>query len=192
LSSSSPPETAADPPGAPPHDRFARVVAVCTVLTTLCAAAVGYIDARTARATEGDKVGALELSLNSLASQVEAWRAAELQYDRFTRVQRARRKAINARQQRLVTAGDDAALRLEEQRWEWLTRRFERTSARIARAQGTSPLTLGGRDGPTKDPGFPLRYFARYTTFGDEQLLALRDAANEQGRHGPSSAVRSQ
>ena len=186
MSSSSPPEG-----NGASHDRFASVVAICTVLTTLCAAAVGYVDARTARATEGSKVGALELSLDSLASQVEAWRATELQYDRFVQAQRARREAVNLRQQRLVTANNDPALRLEERRWEWLARRFERTSTRIAREQGTTPLTPAGRDGPETDPNFPAQYYARYTTLGGELLLAQRDAANEQetARAGQRSSL---
>jgi tetratricopeptide (TPR) repeat protein len=161
-------------------DPFARVVAICTVLATLLAAAVGYLDARTARATGGAKVGALELSLNSLASQVEARRAAELQYDRFAQAQRARQRAANARQERLVVGADPRAHALEERRWEWLAKETDRHSALIARAQGVSALTPRGRDGPREDPNFPTRFFARHTTFDGERLLALRDAANEQ------------
>lgn len=164
----------------PSRDRFARVVAICTVLTTLAAAGIGYLAARTIRGTGSAKVDALQVSLDSLARQVEANRAAQLQYDRFVRAQSERRRAANARSERLLLGGDDRRLRLEERRWESLARRTDFISARIARAQGVAPITPDGRDGPRQDPSFPTRFLARHTTFGGQRLFALRDAANEQ------------
>ncbi|NUT56306.1 MAG: hypothetical protein HOQ03_10020, partial [Thermoleophilia bacterium] len=162
-------------------DRFARFVAVCTVLTTLAAAGVGYVSARAARDSGGDKVGALQLSLDSLARQIEANRAAYLQLDRFTLAQKLRREAMNARSERLLFQRDERALTLEERRNEWLADRIERVSGQLARATGVSALTLNGRDGPATDKiAFPSRYLARNTTLDEQRLLALRDTTNEQ------------
>jgi tetratricopeptide (TPR) repeat protein len=164
----------------PLGDRFARVVAVCTVLTTLAAAGIGYLEARALGGSGTADADAQQLSLDSLARQVEATRAAELQYDRFVRAQRQRRRAENARAERVLGGGDRARLRLEERRWERLARRTDLVSGRIARAQGVAAITPDGRDSPGQDPLFPARFFARHTTYGGERAFALRDAANEQ------------
>ncbi len=164
----------------PARERFTRVVAVCTVLTTLAAAGIGYLEARAIRGSGSADADALQLSLDSLAHQVEASRAAELQYDRFIRAQRQRRRAVNARAERLLLGGDERRLRLEEHRWEDLARRTDVVSARIARTQGVAAITPGSRDGPRRDEAFPDRFFARHTTFGGQRAFALRDAANEQ------------
>jgi tetratricopeptide (TPR) repeat protein len=162
------------------HDRFARIVAICTVITTLAAAGVAYIGARTVRGSGDAKVDSVQMSLDSLADQAEANRAANLQYERFALAQEDRRAAINARSDRLLLGGDRQRLRIAERRREWLAERTDLVSAQIARATGVSSISLEGRDGPVGDPMFPTRFFARHTTYGSQRLLAIRDASNAQ------------
>jgi tetratricopeptide (TPR) repeat protein len=165
---------------APDRDRFARVVAILTVVTTLAAAGVAYIGARTIRGSGDAKVDSVQMSLDSLADQAEAKRAANLQYERFAVAQQDRRAAINSRSDRLLLGGDTERLRIAERRREWLADRTDLVSAQIARATGVSAITLEGRDGPVGDQLFPTRFFARHTTFGSQRLLAIRDASNAQ------------
>jgi tetratricopeptide (TPR) repeat protein len=161
-------------------DRFARIVAICTVVTTLAAAGIGYLEARTISGSGGAKVDAQQLSLDSLARQVDATRAANLQFDRFGIAEQDRLAAMTARSDRLLLPGSHRRLALAEHRREWLAKRTDRVSAQIASTYGAAAITLTGRDGPTQDPHFPDRFFARHTTFGEQRVLAIRDAANEQ------------
>ncbi|MDX6696775.1 MAG: hypothetical protein QOE65_172 [Solirubrobacteraceae bacterium] len=164
----------------PRHDRFARVVAVVTIATTLLAALIGYAQA-TASGHGGDAgTDSRRLAIQNFAGSSREGDAAQVQYDRFRLAQEQRRRAANALQQRMFGLSPDrSALLLEERRWTSAAQRTERGSAALAEP-GVPALARLGRDGPERDANFPARYFARIES-ATARRAADRDARDSEG-----------
>jgi len=162
------------------QDRYGRAIAVATVLTTLAAALVAFLQATALRIDDEAAVRAERLAAQSLGLRVRSQEAAQLQLERFSLGQQWQRRAALARQGRFFGGGEEGELRREEKEANRIAKKIRETSREFAKAQGLAPITEKGRDGPERDNIFPDRYLAR-TRSEAYRLSALRDGANEEG-----------
>jgi tetratricopeptide (TPR) repeat protein len=172
--------------------RRGRLVAIATVLTTLAAAATGYLQATALRDHADAAVQAERLA--ALAVNVSAGNKdqAQVQIDRY-------RTLRTEQEQSSQTAGSEAS------RWRRIAAATARDTRAIAGTQriaircspdtgecGGQPLPVicslrfdgqwcpnGGWYGPESDDGFPARY-EQAAQWESYRLLAMREAANEQ------------
>lgn len=170
------------------RDRYGRMVAVATVLTTLIAALVAFAQAGALRThdladAQAEKYGSLALA----AGQVNRGKA-EIQIDRLKLLTQQVRAAYNA--SLFSTYGSSSpATRLTAARWSSIASHTETDTKAIAATQGVpyicSPSiqahcsALNAVYSPEQDPRFPTRYMeaAQHHAY---QLTALRDASNEE------------
>jgi tetratricopeptide (TPR) repeat protein len=161
------------------RDRFGQLIAIATVLTTLAAALVAFLQATAVRVDDESAVRAERLTAQALGTRLRSQEGAQLQYERFELAEQHRRRAGLAQQGLIFGSGGARELRLQRSRDERLARRTEQTTRTLARQMDVPPVPRQGRLGPD-DPTFPNRYFAasRREAY---RLGALRDAENAEG-----------
>lgn len=169
-------------------DRFARMIAVITVLTTLAAATTALLQANASRTDDEAAVVAERLAGEASGVSVRDRATAQLQIERYEQLQRHRRLAAAALQARLFGGGDAAELERREEREQEIAKIVSRNSERLAAEQGVEPVPEEGPLSAAQDPLFPARYLALAEREG-RRLNALRDAANEEGDRAESQVA---
>jgi tetratricopeptide (TPR) repeat protein len=163
------PEIAA--PGEEGRDALSRIVAVCIVLVTLTAAAVGWRAASSSGAADSAGVDAQRLSVKAMEEALHSKQDAQLNYELFVRTEAQRRRAAAASWASLSAerARDQQLLEEENEVWTTVSRRTEKLTE----------LKAAGRYGPEQDLTFPGRYYAQ-SERRSQEIGALRDAASEE------------
>jgi tetratricopeptide (TPR) repeat protein len=171
--------------------RRGRLVAVATVLTTLAAAATGYMQATALRdhaeaAVRAERLGALAVNVSAGSKD-----QAQVQIDRYSTLRMEQEQGI-------------ALTGTEGERWKRVAAATARDTQAIAGTQRIAidcspdsgecrsqplpvicslrfddPCANGGWYGPESDSAFPTRY-AQAAQRESYRLLALREAANQQ------------
>lgn len=162
------------------QDRFGRTIAIATVLTTLAAALVAFMQAQAVRIDDEAAVKAERVNAEALGQSVRGRQRAQFQIDRFELAEQQRRRAANARQARVFGSGDERELKAEEERWLRISKATDKRSRELAKEEGIAPITDKAEFGPVKDDVFPDRYFAA-ATYESVRLDALRDGLNAEG-----------
>jgi tetratricopeptide (TPR) repeat protein len=176
-----------------PRDRFSIVVAVLAVLTTLVAAGVGILFARSSN--EGEKASS-EAFIHSLAAAKQSdvsIRETDQRLRLFEQWRERSTRARHAHERRLISTGTNAAtFEAAEARWDRLANESSGALRRLAEEPGRRELTPVGRYAPERETFFPFeaRARARRDSFRE---AALRDAANAEasdwGKRGSSYAA---
>ncbi len=176
-------------------DRFARAIAIATVLATLIGAAIGYLQSQSSSAGGRASADAQALTTAALGALGADRERAQVQYDLFVQRQSELRRASTALEERFFGgpgAEERAALKLEQERYVRLAERTAGTARQLEERGGAPALDPAGPEGPARDGAFPTRYFANTAREGI-RLAALRDAANEEsgdrGAQGSSYTV---
>lgn len=159
-------------------DRFSRRVAVVIVLVTLAAAITAWLQAGAGRDDSEAAVRAERLASQTLGTIARDRALAELRVQREQLADERGRRAESLARQRAFGVGDSAETRALERGWRRAEQATERTTARIAAAEGIPPIE--GELRPDRDPAFPNAYLTVAAREG-ERLSSLRDAANREG-----------
>jgi tetratricopeptide (TPR) repeat protein len=179
------------------RDRFARLMAIATVLTTLIAALVAF--AQASAISLHDRADARAEAYGALALNAAAVNRgkAEVQIDRFNLLTRELRAASTASLfQQFGT--DTAAARFEPKRWQAAAAQTEADTAAIAGTEGVAFICapslqkhcsrVNASYSPEQDPSFPNR-FTQQTQWSSYRLTALRDASNQQADGAETQSV---
>ena len=170
------------------HDRYGRLVAIATVVTTLIAALVAFAQASSLKLHDRTDSRAEEYGALALQAAAVNRGKAEAQIDRFSLLTQQVRAADNA--SLFQSYGNaSAATRLEAARWNAIATQTEADTAAIAHSQGIAYICAPSVESgctatdasysPEQDPNFPNRYMEQ-THWSAYELTALRDASNQE------------
>ena len=178
-------------------NRYGRLIAIATVLTTMVAALVAFAQAGALKTHDladarAETYGALSLQ----AGAVNRGRA-EVQIDRLNLLTQQVQAADNASLFQQYGNGS-AATRLTAARWNAIAAQTRADTTAIARSEGIAyicsqslqphcPATNSSYS-PQQDASFPTRYMQQ-SQWSAYRLTALRDAANEEADDAESQFV---
>ncbi len=178
-------------------NRYGRLIAIATVLTTMIAALVAYAQAGALKTHDladarAETYGALALEAGSINRG-----RADVQVDRLNLLTQQVRAADNA--SLFQQYGNvSATVRLTAARWNAIAAQTRADTTAIARAEGISPIcspslqphcpATSASYSPQQDASFPARYLQQ-SQWSAYRLTALRDAANEEADDAESQFV---
>ena len=150
------------------RDPFHRTIAICTVVTTLLAALVGYMLAVSSGHASDAASDAQRFSVQAAGETNRAQQQAQADFETFVLAEEHRTRAANTFQRVLFETdpGIDRRLNVRKALWEDLARQTEELT----------PLRTDSEFGPEADPLFPTKFYT-VATKESHRLLALQDAA---------------
>ena len=169
------------------HDRYGRMIAIATVVTTLIGALVAFAQAGALRAHDQADAHAERYGTIALESSAVNRGHDDVQVDRLSLATQQVRAADNASLfQQYGTAS--AATRLTAARWSAIAAQTEADTTAIANSEGIARICEPSIEphcpaasawySPAQDPRFPTRYMQQGQRTAYE-LTALRDASNQ-------------
>jgi len=150
------------------RDPFARRIAVCTVVTTLLAALVGFMLAVSSGHASDAASTAQRFSVQAAGETERSQQQAQADFETFVLAEEHRTRAANTDQRVLFErdSRDERRLTVRKDLWNDLAQDTDELT----------PLRADSEFGPEADPLFPTRYFT-VATRESNRLLALQDAA---------------
>jgi tetratricopeptide (TPR) repeat protein len=150
------------------RDPFARRIAICTVVTTLLAALVGFMLAVSSGHASDAASTAQRFSVQAAGETERSQQQAQADFETFVLAEEHRTRAANTDQRMLFEndARDERRLKVRKALWDDLAQETEELT----------PLRTDSEFGPEADPLFPTRFFT-VATQESNRLLALQDAA---------------
>jgi tetratricopeptide (TPR) repeat protein len=170
------------------HDAYGRRIAIATVLTTLAAALIAFLQAGALRAHDEADARAEKLGAIAVTQAAGQRDISQLQVDRFQIYQDDLARASNAESIATYGGGPGAKARLEAARWNRAAKVTNADTARMARDDGVPTITRTNVFGPDQDPRYPNRYFER-GQHASYVLFAQRQGANERADAAESRFV---
>jgi tetratricopeptide (TPR) repeat protein len=162
------------------HDRYGRRIAIATVLTTLGAAIIAFLQASALRTHDQADARAEKLGAIAVTQSAGQRDLAQLQIDRFQLFRDDLTRANDAEAVATYSSGPATkTAAAESKRWQAVARTTNADTLRMARDDGMPAITLDGFFGPNQDPSYPNRYFER-GQHRSYELFAMREAANLQ------------
>src|SRR4051812_36196397 len=138
------------------EQRFARVVALAIVLTTLAAAVSAYLQSAATRRNDAATVRATQLTTDAVAARSRIGHASEMLVARYDLAEAQRARAGLAQQRALFgPPASRAALAAETRRWRMVAARSDLDTRTIAKAYDLAPVGLRSPNGPQRDRSFP-------------------------------------
>ncbi|MEA2390573.1 MAG: hypothetical protein QOK31_682, partial [Solirubrobacteraceae bacterium] len=170
------------------HDRYGRRIAIATVLTTLAAALIAFLQAGALRTHDEADARAEKLGAIAVTQAAGQRDISQLQVDRFQLYQNNLARASEAAAIATYGSGSTQSAKLEAARWDRIATVTNADTARMARDDRVPAITRESVFGPDQDPRYPNRYFERGQR-KSYQLFAERQGANERADAAESRFV---
>ena len=162
------------------REPFSRAIAICSVVTTLLAALVGFMLAESSGKASEAASQAQQLSIRASGEAVRAQQEAQADFETFVLAEEQRTRASSALQRRLFEQDPAEVRQLQVRQALW--------ELQAENTETLTPLTTTSEFGPESDALFPTRF---YTAAAEEayRLSALENAANTTSEAWGSQAA---